>query len=704
MRVPPFRARVLLVAGLTRLVVHPAAAAPPVTPSAAQVRWQELELGVSFHFGLAAFVGADATASADAESGEAGRGSGARPASDPRAFDPARIDPKEWVAAAREAGARYVVLLARERSGFCLWPTRTTSLSVASSPWKDGKGDLVREVADAAREAGLDFGVSLEGGGPLITAQLEELLSGYGPLVAVRFDGPGEAGGPGAVGGAAGAGAIAEPDGRGDTGATPLDEWRRRAALIRKHQPGAVLSAPRALDIAAGIPSARGAEDERGFAPEPCWNVVAGEGGETWMPVECVAALGARGRPRSLAELVVLYHRSAGRGANLLLGVRPERSGLLAARDAAILRELGAEIRRRFGRAVARTSGRGTELALDVGGREVDHVLLREDLREGERVRSYVVELDTGAGWKAVAAGESIGRGKLHWFEPARASRIRLRVLDSAAEPALRELSAHTVVEPAAALYAEARARRGAKAVAALGQAIERLPAFGPFHLLRAFLCEEEGRLEEAAADFALVLDLEPGLASLHHARAGVLFRLERFPEALEEYDAAVASGTPHDGDSCWERGLAWYYAGDFRSAAKQFERYHRVGPTDVENGIWRFLSIGAEDGLEAARRTMLEYPRLRGPPFPALLDLYLGAGSPEAVLAGSEDPTLELEAREEILFFGHYYVAKYLELRGEREAARTHLEKALAHRVHPFMHRCAEIDRKRLEAPKNGN
>ncbi len=186
-----------------------------------------------------------------------------------------------------------------------------------------------------------------------------------------------------------------------------------------------------------------------------------------------------------------------------------------------------------------------------------------------------------------------------------------------------------------------------------------------------------------------------------HHTRAGVLFRLGQFQEAIQDYDYGIRFGSPHNTNSCWERGLAQYYAGDFQGGKEQFSRYHRVGALDIENGLWRMLCIAEDKGMEIARQTMLEYPNKRRKPFPALLALYLNKGNTEAVFTEATlGITLEQELRVN-LFNAHYYVGKYYEITEQKGLALTHIREALKHKTSHIMYACAEIDVKRLETPK---
>jgi len=275
---------------------------------------------------------------------------------------------------------------------------------------------------------------------------------------------------------------------------------------------------------------------------------------------------------------------------------------------------------------------------------------------------------------------------------PREIERLRLVVLEDAAEPAIRELSAFDALAQAG----EAPPRSPGD----LDRLIESFPAFGPFHAQRARLREAERDHQGALDDVERALALEEEPARFHE-RANLRFKLSRFKEALADYDRSIEGGGPHDADSCWERGLALYYLGDFEAGRRQFEGYHRVGPLDIENGLWRFLCTAEREGIEKARATALEYRRRERRPFPALLDLYLGRGSPEKVLAEAVDGVTSGEERNEALFYAHYYLGKHFEVTKDREAALRHLKEALGRRIPHFMYDCARLDRERLEAAK---
>lgn len=404
-------------------------------PTPQQMAWQDLELGMFFHFGINTYC--------DQEWGDG--------TDSPELFNPVELDARQWIRTAKEAGFKYVILTAKHHDGFCLWPTKTTEYSVRSSPWKNGQGDVVREVADGCREEGMKFGVYVspwDRNAPcyadpaayddFYAEQLSELLTGYGPLVEVWFDGAGSEG--------------REYD------------WKRIIGLVKQHQPDAMI-------FNMGAPTIRWVGNEDGVAPYPCWNTAESarvsmftsdmntwmEEKPGWVPAECDVPIRKRHwfwHPNdehslhTLDHLMDLYYRSVGHGTTLLLNVSPDHRGLLPEPDTERVLEFGAAIRRRFGRPLGSASGTGSELELVLGEEAlVDHVVSMEDIAYGERVRAYTIEAEVGGEWKPVAGGSAIGHKKIDRIEPTRTSRIRLRVTEEAAEPHIRSLAAYSAGE-----------------------------------------------------------------------------------------------------------------------------------------------------------------------------------------------------------------------------------------------------------------
>lgn len=444
-------------------------------PSARQLAFQERQFGAFVHFGLATWYDGAATAVFPKGLREPYVFNldqwGSMTAQPPAAtFNPSELDATQWVAAAKAMGIRHIVLTAKHHNGFCLWPTATTEYCVRNSPWRGGHGDVLREFAEAARKAGLGVGLYISAGDvnqgcfstpepqgqrrlagdqkrylPIFEAQFREILSGYGELCEIWLDGALDPFGPD----------VLRPDGK------PVGThcWDALIAMARKLQPQAVI-------MGGTQPDARWPGNEDGLAPYPLWNVIEpGQEAANYLPTGATGWLvpeadvftrptwfwtpGSDAQLASLDRLMDIYVRSIGHGANLLVNLTPDRRGLIDAAEVARLTEFGADIRRRFGTPIAETSsegrwGEGQILQLDLGKPvRVEGVALEEDLRFGQKIRSYRVEALIGNEWKPVVEGESIGRQRIQAFPPVVASALRIRVLLSEAVPHLRKFAVY---------------------------------------------------------------------------------------------------------------------------------------------------------------------------------------------------------------------------------------------------------------------
>lgn len=400
-------------------------------PSKQQQEWQDMEMGMFCHFGLNTFC--------DQEWGEG--------TDSPALFNPSSLDAGQWVRTAKEAGFRYFILTAKHHDGFCLWPTKTTDYSVKSSPWKDGRGDVVKECAEACRREGMAFGLYLSpwdrheprysdpaAYNDFYIEQLSELLTGYGPLVELWFDGAGSEG--------------REYD------------WRRIVDAIKQYQPDALM-------FNMGAPTIRWVGNEDGTATYPCWNEAKSARTSmftqemlqwlpetpAWVPAECDVPIREKhwfwhpndeGSLKSLDHLMDVYERSVGHGCTLLLNVAPDDRGLFPDADVQRVREFGEEIRRRFGRPIVQSSGDGEWLSLTLQKpQHVQYAVTMEDIAHGERVRVYTVEAwdDNRRKWTQVCKGSAIGHKKIDRFEPVTASRFRLHIEESVGLPKIRSFA-----------------------------------------------------------------------------------------------------------------------------------------------------------------------------------------------------------------------------------------------------------------------
>jgi alpha-L-fucosidase len=452
-------------------------------PSERQLRWQEMEVNAFLHFTVNTFT--------DKEWGYGDE--------DPSVFNPTAFDPDKIAAALASAGVKGVILTCKHHDGFCLWPTKTTEHSIAQSSWQDGKGDVVKDVSEAVRRRGLDFGVYLSPwdrsaptyGTPeyidLYRSQLRELLTGYGPLFEVWYDGAN--GGDGYYGGA--------KEKRSIDRRTYYD-WPNTWEIVRKLQPGAVIFS----DVG---PDVRWVGNEKGFAAETSWetyNPVGVDGGpaapgyvrETenttgqrnatqWLPAECDVSIrpgwfwheAENTKVKTAPELFDLYTKCVGRGGNMLLNVPPDRRGQLHEADIAVLKQFGGLLRAAFRTNLALraklepSNVRGDsptfgatrlvdgdrysywatddnittpELVVDFGKDQTFNLIrLREDIKLGQRIEGVALDTWVKGKWEEFATATSIGACRIIRLNQSVTSRkVRLRITKSPVSIALSEL------------------------------------------------------------------------------------------------------------------------------------------------------------------------------------------------------------------------------------------------------------------------
>ena len=429
---------VALSLSLALLVFGPPARAQPASPvlprpTAEQAAWQAMALEMFIHFGPATWENVQ-------------HSNLTAPLS---AIDPEQLDTDQWADVAVSMGAGQIVFVAKHDGGFCWWQTETTDYSVKNTPWRGGKGDVMRDLAASCRKRGLRLGVYLSpadhklgisvGGrgktpeeqeryNKIYRQQLTELLSRYGEISEVWFDGSNN---------------------------VPLGD------ILRQY-------APRAMIFQGPHATIRWVGNEEGSGALPGLELAArresplrrGHGLRWRSRWRCLATVGVR--CTSPGRLVLEHHQRRhaqkrgptdehllpfGRAcAVLLLNQTPDRTGLIPAADARRAAEFGSEIRRRFARSIAQTSGKGSavELAFDKPTL-VDHVISAEDILQGERIREYVLEGFCDGQWKPLCEGSAIGAKKIDHFAPVTATKLRLRVVRSAADPVLKTFAAYSV-------------------------------------------------------------------------------------------------------------------------------------------------------------------------------------------------------------------------------------------------------------------
>ena len=461
-------------------IIHKAA---NVVPSKRQLAWQELELTAFVHFTINTFTNR-----------EWGDGK-----EDPALFNPTAFDARQWAKVCKNAGMKLIIVTTKHHDGFCLWPSKYTEHSVKNSPWKNGKGDVVHEVANACREYGLKFGVYLSpwdrheqcyGDSPkyneFFKNQLRELLTNYGEVAEVWFDGA---------------------CGEGPNGKRQVYDWQGYYGVIRELQPDAV--------IAIMGPDVRWVGTESGYGRETEWSVIPMEFQEqkkiakdsqqktseqafipkdmtlkdlgsrskikkakalAWYPSEVDVSI----RPgwfyherqdaqvKSPEKLLDIYFSSVGRNSVLLLNIPPDRRGLIHENDTKTLQAWRAILDSLFkvdfakdAKCRSSNSAIGFEIENTIDGKkdtywtseegvekvsleykfadrkEIDVVMLQENIHVGQRIEKFHLEAWVFNRWKKIAKGTTVGYKRLLRFPPAKTSCIRLIIDKSRLNPTL---------------------------------------------------------------------------------------------------------------------------------------------------------------------------------------------------------------------------------------------------------------------------
>jgi len=448
-----------------------------VTPSARQLRWQELELTAFFHIGMNTFTGR-----------EWGDGK-----EDPKLFNPTALDARQWVRTVKAAGFKQVIITAKHHDGFCLWPSKYTEHSVKNSPWKNGQGDVVKEVADACKEYKIGFGIYLspwDRNSPLygteayndyFVNQLTELLTQYGRVDEVWFDGA---------------------NGEGPNGKKQVYDFDRWYKVIRKLQPSAV--------IAIMGPDVRWVGTETGYGRETEWSVVPANNldqltvsaksqhditfkpkgdmrgddlggrdkiknatGLIWYPAEADVSIrpgwffhaAENDKVKSPEKLMDIYYNSVGRNCVLLLNIPPDKEGLLNESDIKALqgweklRDETFKINLLKDASVECNNGVNLKSILDDDyntwfttrnkdtsavitlnlkrSKTFDVLLLQENISIGQRVEKFELDYWAGNDWKKATEGTTIGYKRLLRFSPVTANKVRLTIGSSRLNPTI---------------------------------------------------------------------------------------------------------------------------------------------------------------------------------------------------------------------------------------------------------------------------
>jgi alpha-L-fucosidase len=437
---------------------------PPIestfpTPSGSQLQWQNSKIELFTHFGINTFTNK-----------EWGDGT-----EDPALFNPTAFDANQWVAVAKSAGFEYLILTAKHHDGFCLWPSKYTDHSVKNSPYKNGHGDIVNEVALACKKGGIKFGFYLspwdrhdstygtDAYNTYYCNQLAELLTNYGEISEVWLDGA---------------------NGEGPNGKQQNYDWARFYSTIKHYQPDAL--------IAVMGPDIRWVGNEDGLGSETEWSFALSQfpqqntnGQVVWWPSECDVSI----RPgwfyhasedaqiKTTSQLVDIYFKSVGRNSNLLLNVPPNTQGLISNADVQQLAAWHTQLKSIFEYDLfANSTIQATNTRDDLVDYSpyncIDHnsktfwttakdtttaditiitahsitiniIQLEEVIEYGQRISSFVIYADQNGQWNKVLDGTTVGRTRLLQFPTVNTSKIKISITGSLAAPALSTIAGY---------------------------------------------------------------------------------------------------------------------------------------------------------------------------------------------------------------------------------------------------------------------
>lgn len=468
------KTRSFLLSGLLTCTLYTAHAQQEIKPygalpSKAQLAWQDMEYYMFIHFGPNTFT--------DREWGHGDE--------DPKVFNPTQLDARQWARTAKQAGMKAIIITAKHHDGFCLWPSKYSTHTVRESGWKNGQGDILKELSAACKEYGLKFGVYLSpwdrnhpqygtpGYNQIFANTLNEVLSSYGEVFEQWFDGA---------------------NGEGPNGRKQTYDWPLFHGVVYRNQPNAVIFS----DVGPGC---RWVGNENGFAGTTNWSALnvkgfspgaggppakvlntGNEDGEQWIPAECDVSIrpgwfyspATDDKVKSLPQLLEIYYASVGRNGNLLLNVPVDRRGLIHANDSVRLMELRktldetfranlalkakvtvTDIRKNNTAVNARhlTDGKGvTYWATPDDVREAgitlefdkpvtfNRLLLQEYLPLGQRVKAFSVAVWENGAFKEVARETTIGYKRILRLPNTTTTRVQIKILDAKACPVISEV------------------------------------------------------------------------------------------------------------------------------------------------------------------------------------------------------------------------------------------------------------------------
>jgi alpha-L-fucosidase len=434
-------------------------------PTQAQLSWQNAELVAVFHYDLHIFDGEKYNQQKNRIT----------PIADYNIFNPKNLDTDQWIKAIKDAGFKIAILTATHETGFALYQSDVNPYSLKAVKWRNGKGDIVKDFVESCRKYGVKPGIYIgirwnsfygvydfmvngdnkfaenrqQYYNRMCEGMVEELMSQYGDLAIVWFDG-------GAHG----------PEMGGPDVLNTFEKYQSNCIFYHNSQ---------RADIRWG-------GSETGTVPYPSWGTypfpyshstnqevvlknnfqLLKEGdpnGKYYMPAMSDAPLrGYNGRHEwfwepedeahifPLENLMNMYYNSVGHNTSLIIGLTPDPDGLMPEPDVKRLKEFGDEIKRRFSKPLAAKSGKGNQLKINLkNNQEINHIILQENIANGERVRKFVLEGKTSDGWQTIFEGSCIGYKFIHRFDEMEVSALRLTVLESKGEPQIQNFQVFNV-------------------------------------------------------------------------------------------------------------------------------------------------------------------------------------------------------------------------------------------------------------------
>lgn len=419
-----------------------------VRPAPRQLAWQQLETTAFLHFTVNTFT--------DKEWGDG--------TESPAIFNPTKLDARQWVKALKDGGFKIAIITAKHHDGFCLWPSKFTDHSVKNSPWKNGKGDVVREVANACKEYGIKFGFYLSpwdrhepsygtaAYNNHYKNQLKELLTNYGEVSEVWFDGA-----------------------KGENAKAMEYDFKGYWKLVRDLQ-------PRAIMFSDAGPDVRWVGNEAGNAGETCWSTIdttglapgkadskylntGDENGTNWIPAETDVSIRPgwfwhakeNDKVRTPKNLVNLYYQSTGRNSLLLLNIPPNTEGLFEESDIKAIKEFRAILNETFATnlALMHTDRRLTDKKLSTFmpvkanapivisfGKNVkfDRVMLQENIANGQKIKNGLLEYWDGNNWEKLSSFTTVGYKRLIRSKEVETSKVRITITASKGPVQLAEV------------------------------------------------------------------------------------------------------------------------------------------------------------------------------------------------------------------------------------------------------------------------